>query len=418
MRIWPEIEIPKTNRSLPKLKLQHTSGTSNADSNVDVHSSNDFKMYVCGITPYDATHLGHAATYLTFDLINRYLQLSGTRVNFVENITDIDDPLFERAKRDNQSWLELGESQVALFTGDMSALRILPPSKYVAVTEAMDSIIFAIERLAENNFTYQLGQNYYFRIESFLKALNLKEEEALAIFAERGGDPNLSGKEHPLDPMLWVGNKDGEPGWNSKLGFGRPGWHIECTVIALENLLGENYLNMGQNLQHGIDLQGGGSDLIFPHHFMTAAIGKALCGFDFAQSYLHAGMVGLDGEKMSKSKGNLVLVSELLKSGYDPMVIRHALLSEHFAEDRMWHVETLNNSQNRVANLRSALSRIEVAPTDLVIDDIATAIANNLDTPSSLKRLDQWALDTQQGATGGSVGELSRFMDAALGLAL
>ena len=413
MNIWPELEVPRTQRPLPKLKLAYTS--ENADLDVQ---SDHFKLYVCGITPYDATHLGHAATYLTFDLINRYLQLAGTSVKFVENITDIDDPLFERAKRDNQSWAQLGESQVALFTSDMTALRILPPANYVAVTEAMDSIIFAIENLVDKNFTYELAGNIYFRIEPFLDELTISIDEALKIFAERGGDPKLPGKESALDPILWVGNKDGEPGWDSKMGFGRPGWHIECSVIALENLIGKDYLNSKSRLTYGIDLQGGGSDLIFPHHFMSAAIAKALCGFDFAKGYLHAGMVGLDGEKMSKSKGNLVLISELLKSGYDPMVIRHALLSQGYAEDRMWHLETLLKSQERVMKLRSALARIEVAPTDKVMDSVAQHIANNLDSPSALEVLDQWALDTENGAIGGSVGELSRFIDAALGLAL
>ena len=413
MNIWPELEVPRTQRPLPKLKLAYTSG--NAD--LEVHSD-QFKLYVCGITPYDATHLGHAATYLPFDLINRYLELTGTSVNFVENITDVDDPLFERAKRDNQSWAQLGESQVALFTSDMSALRILPPKNYVAVTEAMDSIIFAIENLVDKRFTYELAGNIYFRIEPFLDELSISIDEALKIFAERGGDPKLPGKENALDPILWVGNKDGEPGWDSKMGFGRPGWHIECSVIALENLIGKDYLNSKSRLTHGIDLQGGGSDLIFPHHFMSAAIAKALCGFYFARGYLHTGMVGLGGEKMSKSKGNLVLVSELLKSGYDPMVIRHALLSQGYAEDRMWHLETLLKSQERVVKLRSALARIEVAPTDKVIDSVAEHIANNLDSSSALEVLDQWALNTENGAIGGSVGELSRFIDAALGLAL
>ncbi len=413
MNIWPELEVPRTQRSLPKLKLAYTSG--NADLEVQ---SEPYKMYVCGITPYDATHLGHAATYLTFDLINRYLQLTGASVKFVENITDIDDPLFERAKRDNQSWAQLGDSQVALFTSDMAALRILPPANYVAVTEAMDSIIFAIERLVAQNYTYELAGSIYFRIEPFLSELSISLEEALKIFGERGGDPKLPGKENAMDPILWVSNKDGEPGWGSKMGFGRPGWHIECSVIALENLVGRDYLDSKSGLTHGIDLQGGGSDLIFPHHFMSAAIAKALCGFDFAKGYLHAGMVGLDGEKMSKSKGNLVLVSELLKSGYDPMVIRHALMSQGYAEDRMWHLEILLKSQERVVKLRSALARIEVAPTDRVIDSVAACMAKNLDSPSALEVLDQWALDTENGAVGGSVGELSRFIDAALGLAL
>jgi L-cysteine:1D-myo-inositol 2-amino-2-deoxy-alpha-D-glucopyranoside ligase len=375
-------------------------------------------MYVCGITPYDATHLGHAATYLTFDLINRYLSLSGTKVDFVENITDIDDPLFERAKRDNQSWSELGSSQVALFESDMTSLRVLPPRNYVSVTEAMDSIIIAIERLVDEGFTYELSGNIYFRISPYLESLPITLEAAIEIFAQRGGDPERSGKQHPLDPILWVANKDGEPGWNSKMGFGRPGWHIECSVIALENLVGPDYLEEQSGVSKTISLQGGGTDLIFPHHFMSAALAKALTKEDFAQAYLHAAMVGLDGEKMSKSKGNLVFVSKLLKEGIDPMTLRHALLSERYSEDRMWSQETLQQSEERVVRLRSALSRIECAPTDGVIQLIAQSIADDLNSPTALDVLDKWASESLVGKSGGSVGEISRFIDNALGLAL
>jgi L-cysteine:1D-myo-inositol 2-amino-2-deoxy-alpha-D-glucopyranoside ligase len=375
-------------------------------------------MYVCGITPYDATHLGHAATYLTFDLINRYLSLSGVKVDFVENITDIDDPLFERAKRDNQSWSELGSSQVALFESDMTSLRVLPPRNYVSVTEAMDSIIIAIERLVDEGFTYELSGNIYFRISPYLESLPITLEAAIEIFAQRGGDPERSGKQHPLDPILWVANKDGEPGWNSKMGFGRPGWHIECSVIALENLVGPDYLEEQSGVSKTISLQGGGTDLIFPHHFMSAALAKALTKEDFAQAYLHAAMVGLDGEKMSKSKGNLVFVSKLLKEGIDPMTLRHALLSERYSEDRMWSQETLQQSEERVVRLRSALSRIECAPTDGVIQLIAQSIADDLNTPTALDVLDKWASESLVGKSGGSVGEISRFIDNALGLAL
>jgi L-cysteine:1D-myo-inositol 2-amino-2-deoxy-alpha-D-glucopyranoside ligase len=375
-------------------------------------------MYVCGITPYDATHLGHAATYLTFDLINRYLQLSGVKVDFVENITDIDDPLFERAKRDNQSWSDLGNSQIALFESDMTNLRVIPPKNYVAVTDAMPSIITAIEDLVEKGFTYEMSGNVYFRISPFIQSLPVSMDEALRIFAERGGDPDRVGKENPLDPILWIANKDDEPGWNSKIGFGRPGWHIECSVIALENLIGSDYLDKEIRKSRTIDLQGGGTDLIFPHHFMSAALAKALTGDDFSDAYLHAAMVGLDGEKMSKSKGNLVFVSKLLHEGIDPMVLRHALLSEKYSEDRMWGAETLASSTGRVLSVRSALSLIECAPTDQVIESIAQCIANDLDTPKALQILDRWASDSIKGETGGSVGELSRFIDAALGLAL
>jgi L-cysteine:1D-myo-inositol 2-amino-2-deoxy-alpha-D-glucopyranoside ligase len=410
---WPAVEVVKWHGNLPDLRLKLTSGDLEG-----FKSDLSFKMYVCGITPYDATHLGHAATYLTFDLINRYLSLSGTKVDFVENITDIDDPLFERAKRDNQSWSELGSSQVALFESDMTSLRVLPPRNYVSVTEAMDSIIIAIERLVDEGFTYELSGNIYFRISPYLESLPITLEAAIEIFAQRGGDPERSGKQHPLDPILWVANKDGEPGWNSKMGFGRPGWHIECSVIALENLVGPDYLEEQSGVSKTISLQGGGTDLIFPHHFMSAALAKALTKEDFAQAYLHAAMVGLDGEKMSKSKGNLVFVSKLLKEGIDPMTLRHALLSERYSEDRMWSQETLQKSEERVVRLRSALSRIECAPTDGVIQLIAQSIADDLNTPTALDVLDKWASESLVGKSGGSVGEISRFIDNSLGLAL
>ena len=413
MSNWPRLEVSKWHKDLPALTLKLTSGQ------LPVPDTNSaFKMYVCGITPYDATHLGHAATYLTFDLINRYLRLSGQFVEFVENITDIDDPLFERAKRDNQSWSELGNSQIALFESDMTSLRILPPKNYVSVTEAMPSIISAIELLVRKGYTYELSENIYFRIVPYLAELPVTPDEALKIFAERGGDPQRPGKENPLDPILWIANKEGEPGWESRMGFGRPGWHIECSVIALENLLGEDYLKEDFEFRKTIALQGGGSDLIFPHHFMSSALAKALTQSDFADAYLHAAMVGLDGEKMSKSKGNLVFVSKLLSEGVDPMVLRHALLSEKYDEDRMWSSQTLERSELRVSKVRSALSRIECAPTDEVINSISQSVANDLDTPTALKLLDDWALASFNGEIGGSVGELSRFIDAALGLAL
>ena len=413
MSNWPAIDVAKWHQDLPKLRLNLTSGILKTNT-----ENQDFKMYVCGITPYDATHLGHAATYLTFDLINRYLQMCGENVDFVENITDIDDPLFERANRDNQSWSELGESQVALFESDMTSLRVLPPKNYVAVTAAMGSIIKAIELLVSKGFTYELEGNVYFRIKTFLANLPIAQDAAQKVFAERGGDPERKGKENPLDPILWISNKDGEPGWQSQMGLGRPGWHIECSVIALENLIGPNYLDETLISSKTISLQGGGSDLIFPHHFMSAALAKAMTNSEFAEAYLHSAMVGLDGEKMSKSKGNLVFVSKLIGEGVDPMVLRHALLSEKYSKDRMWTDSVLKNSQARVALIRSALSKIECAPTDSVIQSIAASIANDLDTPAALEVLDKWAADTVKGEIGGSVGEISRFIDGALGLAL
>ena len=375
------------------------------------------RMYVCGITPYDATHLGHAATYLTFDLVNRYLRAAGTSVAFVENITDIDDPLLERATRDNLNWQDLAASQIDLYCSDMTALRILPPDSFVPATAVMDLVSTAISKMQANGFVYLVDNDLYFDISTFLSDLPIPLETALAIFAERGGDPQRVGKRHPLDPILWLANKPGEPGWISVHGYGRPGWHIECAVIAARYLNSEDFMtsSSGNTL---IELQGGGSDLIFPHHFMSAAQSKALTGKPFAFAYMHAGMVGLDGEKMSKSKGNLVFVSKLLADGVDPMTIRYALLTSHYSADRMWSNEILTSALSDISNLRESLSRELVAPTDSVISKMADCLADDLNTPAALKILQEWHRETQSGAVGGSPGELARALDSLLGLAL
>lgn len=378
-------------------------------------------MYVCGITPYDATHLGHAATYLAFDLIHRYRQLQGADVSFVENITDIDEPLLERAQRDNVDWRDLASQQIDLYRSDMTALHILPPEHFIPATTVMDLIDIAIRRMAENGFVYKLDGDLYFDISFFIDQLPLSLEAAISAFAEKGGDPTRVGKRHPLDPVLWLAHRDGEPGWESSHGFGRPGWHIECCVISLRYLLGEGYL-ASKDRNYSIDLQGGGSDLLFPHHFMSGAQGHALLGRPFAKDYVHSGMVGLNGEKMSKSKGNLVFVSTLLRDGIDPVVIRYALLREHYQSDRMWSDEKLRLANESVQLIRSALSREEVLNTDALCDEIISTVSNNLNTPKALEALELWAKSTtasesslraeQQGS-----GELTRLLDGLLGLA-
>ncbi len=414
MRSWPTVVIPPLNHELPPLKLRLTSGKLE-------NSSAHFRMYVCGITPYDATHLGHAATYLTFDLINRYTQLQNRKVSFVENITDIDDPLLVRAERDATDWQSLATSQIELYAGDMSALRILPPEYFESVTQSMELIVLAVTKVIDAGFTYSLDGDIYFRSKDFLDELPIPYEQALSEFAERGGDPKRPGKEEPLDPLLWLANKPNEPGWPAPFGFGRPGWHIECSVIALRYLLGADYLESKIDREFCIDLQGGGSDLIFPHHFMSAILAKVLTGKPFAAGYLHTGMVGLDGEKMSKSKGNLVFVSKLLKSGVDPMVIRFALLQNRYSSDRMWTDDVLHQATLKVAKLRSALARMEVAQTSTVIDGVISALSDDLDTPKALELLDVWASNTESAKSSeliGSAGELSRALDSLLGLAL
>ena len=408
---WPNPALSALEQVQLPLTLKSTSGTFTIDPQSNV------RMYVCGITPYDATHLGHAATYLTFDLINRYSRLSGSSVHFVENITDIDEPLLERAERDGTDWISLAQKETDLFSRDMEALRVLSPEWFVPATQAMDLVDSAISKMQEGGFVYLVDNDLYFRTSLFLSELPISEAEAITIFRERGGDPDREGKEHPLDSLLWLANKNGEPGWDSSHGFGRPGWHIECAVISLRYLLGENYLSGDSSQTSLIDIQGGGSDLIFPHHFMSAIQVKAMTGQQFARGYVHTGMVGLDGEKMSKSKGNLVFVSKLLHEGIDPLVIRFALLQSHYSEDRMWSDANLESATQVVERFRSALSRNEVAPTTELSHQILAALAQNLDTPRVMQLLQDWVEATEEGQVGGSTGELARLLDSALGLA-
>ena len=407
MHSWPMVFLPPLDDyQFPDLNL--------VDSNkglIKIPDSENFSIYVCGITPYDSTHLGHAATYLAFDLINRYQFLSKHQVKFIENVTDIDDPLLERAKRDNLEWQTLAQDQIDLFKSDMSALRILPPEKLVKVTDSFDLIEKFITQLSERGFLYKVEEDYYFSVSDFLDDLPISVDQAKTIFKERGGDPDRIGKKHPLDPVVWLANRDGEPGWPSKFGYGRPGWHVECTAIAC------NYLD-NFNSDPIIDLQGGGSDLLFPHHFMSAKIVKAAFGREFASLYVHAGMIGLDGEKMSKSKGNLVFVSRLLENQVDPMVIRWALLTGHYQSDRQWSHELLRKAESEVELVRSALSRNEVADTDQLIKDLISDLANNLDTPTALNRLVLWSISSQKDASFNKSGEVSRAIDSLLGLAL
>ena len=407
MHSWPMVFLPPLdNYQFPLLNL--------VDSNkglIKIPDSENFSIYVCGITPYDSTHLGHAATYLAFDLINRYQFLSKHQVKFIENVTDIDDPLLERAKRDNLEWQTLAQDQIDLFKSDMSALRILPPEKLVKVTDSFDLIEKFITQLSERGFLYKVEEDYYFSVSDFLDDLPISVDQAKTIFKERGGDPDRIGKKHPLDPVVWLANRDGEPGWPSKFGFGRPGWHVECTAIAC------NYLD-NFNSDPIIDLQGGGSDLLFPHHYMSAKIVKAAFGREFASLYVHAGMIGLDGEKMSKSKGNLVFVSRLLENQVDPMVIRWALLTGHYQSDRQWSEELLRKAESEIELVRTALSRNEVADTEQLIKDLISDLANNLDTPTALNRLVLWAITSQKDASFNKSGEVSRAIDSLLGLAL
>ena len=413
MKSWPLVAVPQLNKSFnfPQISLTNTKTLKK-----ELVAKKDlYRMYVCGITPYDATHLGHASTYLTFDLINRYLRASGSEVVYVQNITDIDDPLLERATRDNLDWEDLATSQIDLFRGDMVNLRVIPPAHYIGAVEAIDLVSEAVTTLQAAGSIYAIEQDLFFKNYSspdFGSLSHLDKETMKDIFSQRGGNPTLAGKIDPLDCLVWIAKRENEPGWPSIHGVGRPGWHIECTAIALK------YLAPIQSDPTCIDIQGGGSDLIFPHHEMCASQAKVLTGKVLASSYVHAAMSGLDGEKMSKSKGNLVFVSKLINSGTDPMAILFSLMSEHYRLDRMWTDELLESASKRVANIRKAFTSAEVAPTKPVIEKMILALSNDLDTPTALAHLDKWALDSISGVSGGEAKELATALDALLGLVL
>lgn len=413
MKSWPEVYIPTIDSKydFPELSLLNTE----TKSIQVLPRKKMYRMYVCGITPYDSTHLGHAATYLSFDLINRYLRATGSEVLYVQNITDIDDPLLERANRDGVDWQELAQSQIDLFRSDMTTLHVIPPENYIGAVEAIPLVTKKIEELKSADAIYGVNEDLYFRVHSdpdFGTRSHFSKEESLKIFAERGGDPDRAGKENPLDSLVWLAQRPNEPGWPSIHGQGRPGWHIECCAIAL------NYLLPEQDSDFLIDIQGGGSDLIFPHHEMSAAQARVSTGRSFAQFYVHTGMIGLDGQKMSKSLGNLVFVSTLVRSGVNPMAIRCALMMHGYAADRMWDDELLLTAQSFLDSLTLALSQTQCAPTSNLIQEIIQALSGNLDTKKVFALLQDWISESAKGTEGGNPGELSRTLDALLGVAI
>ncbi|WP_232326093.1 cysteine--1-D-myo-inosityl 2-amino-2-deoxy-alpha-D-glucopyranoside ligase, partial [Microbispora sp. ATCC PTA-5024] len=344
MRSWSAPNVPRLPGPGLPLRLYDTA----AREVRETAPTGEARMYVCGITPYDATHLGHANTYLAFDLAYRVWRDAGHEVHYTQNATDVDDPLLERAQATGTPWQDLAEREIDLFRSDMEALRILPPREYVGVTEVVDQIAELIGRLTERGATYVLDGDVYFSVSAapkFGAVSGYSEETMIELFAERGGDPARPGKRHPLDWLLWRAERPGEPSWPSPFGPGRPGWHVECTAIAL------------RNLGTGFDVSGGGSDLIFPHHEMGACEGHVATGeWPFARAYVHAGMVGLDGAKMSKSKGNLVFVSRLRETA-DPMAVRLALLAHHYRDDWEWTPDQLTEAEARLARWRAAVAR-------------------------------------------------------------
>lgn len=370
------------------------------------------RMYVCGITPYDATHLGHAFTYTTFDLLHRAWLDAGHEVDYVQNVTDIDDPLLERAVATGQDWRALADRETALFRTDMAALRVLPPTWYVGAVESMDLVVDAVGRLDAAGAVYRVEDDLYFSVAAdprFGGVARLDEAQMEGLCAERGGDPAREGKRHPLDPLLWQAARPDEPAWDTALGHGRPGWHVECTAIALEHL--------GMSF----DVQGGGSDLAYPHHEMCASLAHVATGaWPFARRFVHTAMVGLDGEKMSKSRGNLVFVSRLLADGVSGTSIRTSLLAHHYRRDWEWTDADLTTSVARVQRWSQAVAAPAGPPAAAVLEDVRRALADDLDAPAALRALDRWAdaVHLQQGGDTSAPGLVADTADALLGLDL
>lgn len=404
MHSWRVPPVAAVGGAPVPLKLFDTADQSIKLVDVSGGANGEVGMYVCGITPYDSTHLGHAATYLAFDLIYRQLLANGHAVHYVQNVTDVDDPLFERAQRDGVDWRELGESQIDLFRSDMETLRVLPPRDYIGAMESIDEVISMVQTLLDNGAAYHLDHgDIYAPIDAtaqFGYESNLDRATMEAFFAERGGDPEREGKRDPLDALLWRGHRSGEPAWDSPFGPGRPGWHIECSAIAT-NYLGSSFA-----------IQGGGSDLVFPHHEFSAAHAEAAYRTKrMAGHYVHAGMIALDGVKMSKSLGNLVFVHKLTEAGHDPGAIRLAVFAGHYRQDRDFSSSSLDAAERRLARWRELLAHD--ADANRVRESVAQlkeALARDLDTPSALEVIDQ--------APGDHDGVLAAAIDSLLGVQL
>lgn len=419
MHSWPTPHVDSVPGTPAPLHLYDSADE--VVSKVDI-TGDTASMYVCGITPYDSTHLGHAATYLTFDLIYRQLLDNGYKVNYAQNITDVDDPLFERAERDGVDWRELGTSQINLFRSDMELLSVIPPQHFIGAMEAIDEITEMVQKLLDVGAAYTVDDPEYPDVYASIQATdnfgyesNYSRGQMETFFAERGGDPDRPGKRDPLDALIWRAHRDGEPAWDSPFGPGRPGWHIECSAIAT-NRLGSTFT-----------IQGGGSDLKFPHHEFSAAHAEAALQVErMAQVYVHSGMIGLEGTKMSKSLGNLVFVHKLVEAGVDPSAIRLGVYAGHYRGDRDWSDEVLGAAQERLTLWRAAAkSPGSVESVQTVIQDVRAALADDLDTPRAFETLDAWAAeainesaDTSEESTADAASLIRTAVNSLLGVRL
>ncbi len=329
-------------------------------------------MYTCGITPYDSTHLGHAATYLTYDVLQRRLRDLGYETRCVRNITDVDDSILPKAAELGVHYLDLAAAELARFDADMELLGLLPPWSEPRATSAIPDIRGFIGMVLDRGYAYQSGGAVYFevaRYDRFGEISHYSREEMLELAAERGGRPDDPNKRDPLDFVLWQPSLPGEPSWDSLWGPGRPGWHIECSALCL------------RELGTTIDLHGGGADLIFPHHECEAAQSEAATGEPLVRHWMHQAMVRMDGEKMSKSLGNLVFVSDLARD-WDPRAIRLACISHHYRHSWEWNDQLMPAATERLS------AWVAAGEGSAALDQVRKALDDDLDTPGAVEAID------------------------------
>ena len=334
-------------------------------------------LYVCGITPYDAAHVGHAFTYVAFDTLVRFLRWRGHEVVYCQNVTDVDDDMLRRAARDGEDFLALGRRETAAYLDDMDALAVARPTYLPRATEEVPSMVELALRLVERGNAYVVDGTVFFDVASypgFGELSGLDPERQRALLAERGGDPDDPRKRHPLDFVVWQRSQPGEPSWESPWGRGRPGWHLECSAMS------RRYLGAT------VDLHGGGADLLYPHHESERAQSEAANGVPFVRRWLHTGMVRHQGEKMSKSLGNLVFPRDLFRDA-EPAAVRLALLAHHWRGEWEWDAEELKEAAERLAAWR----RVAAAEPGPLPPRVAAALAADLDTPAALLAADELA---------------------------
>jgi L-cysteine:1D-myo-inositol 2-amino-2-deoxy-alpha-D-glucopyranoside ligase len=335
-------------------------------------------MYSCGITPYHAAHLGHAFVYMTFDILQRRLRDAGHETRCVRNVTDVDDDMLRRSREIGVNYLDLAAEEMAKFERDMGLINILPVFSEPRATGAIPEILTLIGQTFDQGLAYEVDGWVYFEVSKFPRFGQISHQSRfsmLELAAAHGGFPDDPKKRDGLDFVLWQPSLEDEPAWESRWGTGRPGWHIECSALALREL--------GETL----DIHGGGRDLIFPHHECEAAQSESVTGAPFVKHWLHVGLVGLDGTKMSKSLGNLAFVSDLAERS-EPAAVRVALLDQHYRRDWEWRDELLFRAQSRLATWRSTLT---TARSSSVLDDVRASLDDDLDTPGALRVIDEAA---------------------------